>query len=237
MLAWLRENASLLELASSIGMLAVWLLYLQLFFRSYQRQRQPNLLIHQTNGFDLDGLCMVANMSESNVHVEAVLVDARRDDEIAVFQPAPTTPANTQAGEDPLHASHEGPLAQGAYVTIGRFRALVAEAEEKLPEAPAGEELMVTVRVVAFVGPELHPVGARRTFRVDYRDTDAEVRPTSLVPEQFSTRRQRSVARSWLEEAQSLDRARVLTSAHEQEIVERFMEAREEPADAEPTDR
>ena len=230
MLEWIQQNVQVLSLLANIGMLLIWVAYLQLFFQSFRRQRQPNLLIHQANGFDLNSICMIANMSESNVHIAALLVDAKRGGDSVSFQPAPGIPDPLE-DEDPLAHMQEGPLPKGEYFSVGSFRTLVAEASGRLPEpftdphADDDEPVMeLAVRLVAFVGPELHPIGARRAFYVTRYDDSAEVRPRSLVPEQLSTGRQRKVARQWLKEAQTLEGTHVITYAQEEESIERLQE-------------
>lgn len=230
MLDWLQENVQVLSLLANIGMLLIWVAYLQLFYQSYRRQRQPNLLIHQANGFDLDSICMIANMSESNVHIAALLVDAERGGDRVSFQPGPSVP-DPLDDDDPLAHLQEGPLPQGQYFAVGPFRTLVAEANVRLPEPYADphskddEPVMeLAVRLVAFVGPELHPIGARRDFYVTRYGNDAEVRPRARVPEQLSKGRQRRVARRWLEEAQKLDKSRVVSYREEEQSVERLQE-------------
>jgi hypothetical protein len=227
MLAWLSEHGQALSAAASLGMLVVWILYLQLFFRMVQRQRRPNLLIHQAGGFELDGRCIVANMSETAVHVAAVLVDvehdpveddrARRDDSASdgrepggrrvTFQPRPVHGRND--GEA-LADTRQGPLGSGRYLDLGSFAALL-DAADRGHRAEDELGAALTVRVVAFVGSELYPAGARRRFRISGRRHDATVQPESLLPEQLSSARQRRVARRWLAEAQRLDVATLET--------------------------
>ena len=230
MLEWIHQNVQVLSLLANVGMLLIWVAYLQLFFQSFRRQRQPNLLIHQANGFGLSSICMIANMSESNVHIAALLVDAERGGDSVSFHPGPDVP-DPLDDEDPLTHMQEGPLPQGQYFTVGSFRTLVAEANTRLPEPHAdphsegGEPVMeLGVRLVAFVGPELQPIGARRAFYVTRFDTSTEVRPRALVPEQYSNRRQRRVAREWLEEAQALDASHVVTYEEEERNRERLKE-------------
>lgn len=221
MLAWLSEHGQALSAAASFGMLIVWILYLQLFFRMFQRQRRPNLLIHQAGGFELDSRCVVANMSESAVHVAAVLIDVEHDSvagggakhdgnvghdrehdgQRVTFQPRPV---HGQNDGEALADTRQGPLGPATYLDLGSFAALLDTADRG---HRGGDELdaAVTVRVVAFVGSELYPSGARRSFRISGRRRDATVQPESLLPEQLSSASQRRIARRWLAEAQRLD--------------------------------
>lgn len=223
MLDWLGRNAEVLSLFASIGMLLIWLLYLQLFYTSYKLQQRPNLLIHQAAGFDLASLCMIANMSERNVHVAALLVDAERDGERVSFLPAPRSPDPIH-DDDPIRMVHQGPLPQGGYFIVGQFRSLVAEADRRLPTGSEGADLRLTIRVVAFVGSQLFPAGARRTFDVREFGPRMEVRPSSTMPQQLSARRQREVVQEWLEEARAMDPEQVASYQEDEESVRRLTE-------------
>jgi hypothetical protein len=202
MMEWLTEHVDLVSAVSSLGMLVIWILYLQLFFLTYQKQRRPNLFIHQASGFDLDSRCVVANMSETAVHVAAVLVDVERGEDRRTFQPRPD---GDRDGDDPLSQTRQGPLPSASYMDVGSFGVLLDTVDDASPESGAGDDTvdaLVTVRVVAFVGSELYPVGAERRFEVHGRRDGADVRPVSTLPKHFSNRRGRRIARRWLEEAQ-----------------------------------
>lgn len=209
-LDWLIDHAAFVSALLSLGMLVVWLLYLQLFYSSLRRQTRPNLLIHQAGGFGGDSLCMVANLSERAVHVAAVLIDVRTERETTTWVPAPRRRVDPD-DDRPLGRLLQGPLATGEYLTLGRFRDLLREAAGRLggkPDADTlGQEFDLDVRVVAFVGPTTDPTGARRRFRVRLGPRGAEVRPAEVVPVQMSSRRQRREARRWLEASQRLDPA------------------------------
>lgn len=204
---WLSDNAALISAVISALMLVVWLLYLQIFYIQLQRQFRLNLLIHQGGGFDLNGLCIVVNLSNHPVHIAAVLVDAKDAGGSCTWQPVP----NRQIGPDderPLRHFLQGPLATGDYLTLGRFSDLVEEASDRFAVGTEArdldEELELQIRVIAFVGPRSQPAGARRRFRIRL-DEDGEVRPVTVLPEQMSSRRQRRQAKRWLEEAQRLE--------------------------------
>lgn len=203
MVEWLTEHVDVVSALTSIATVVIWLLYLQLFFLTYQKQRRPNLFIHQSNGFDLDSRCVVANMSETAVHVAAVLVDVERGDDRRTFQPRPD---EERTGEDPLSDTRQGPLPSASYMDIGSFGALLDTADDASPESGDGDDSVdaqVVIRVVAFVGSELYPVGAERRFEVRGRRDQADVRPVSTIPKHFSNRWQRRIARRWLKEAES----------------------------------
>jgi hypothetical protein len=213
---WLMEHADLLSAISSIGMLVIWVLYLHLFFLTYRNQRRPNLLIHQADGFDLDSRCVIANMSETAVHVVAVLIDVEREGSSRTFQPRP---AQEDDGGDPLAHTRQGPLPSASYMDVGSFGALVEAADDgRRQTSEEALDLRLTVRLVAFVGSKLYPAGAMRRFDVRGRRGDAEVRPENHLPIQLSNWRQRRVVRSWLEEAHRRERSSVATPTKDEEV-------------------
>ncbi len=201
MLEWLTEYGEVLSTLSSLGMLVIWILYLQLFFQMYRKQRRPHLLIHQAGGFDLHSRCVIANMSETAVHVAAVMVDVEREGQCQTFQPRPDWDRDEHG---PLADTRQGPLPTAAYIDVGSFAALLdaADGSHRPDDATDAD---VVVRVVAFVGSELYPTGAQRRFAVRGSRGDASVKPESAIPQQFSSGRQRRIARRWLLEAQDLD--------------------------------
>ncbi len=211
MIDWVRENVSVLTALTSLGTLFIWLAYLHLFYLSFRDQRRPKLLIHEAGGLDVGDRCIVANMSPIAVHVAAVLIDVDHDGERLTFQPKPPKAADAPDA-DPPGLARQGPLSSGSYLEIGTFDALLTAAgvHERRPSARDGAR--ITVRVVGFIGPELLPTAAERSFEViDDRDDGTLVHPLSVMPTDLGERQQRRVARTWLEEAQRLDLQRIET--------------------------
>lgn len=211
MLDWLRENAELLSALGSIGMLVIWLAYLQLFYVSLRNQRRPKLLIHQAGGLGLDDRCIVANMSPATVYVAAVLVDVQSGDERITFMPK-TPKAKDDTLDHPLELTRQGPLRSGSYLDLGTFDSLLGTGGERV-HARAGEDgTVITIRVAGLIGAELFPAAASRTFKVaDDGANGTLVEPLSVLPTELSWREQRRVARAWLKESQRADLARIDT--------------------------
>ena len=201
MLEWLRENVSLVSAVASLATVVIWLLYLHLFYRSYRMHERPHLVIKQGHGFDLDTPCFVSNMSQQAVDVLAVLVRAERADDHVTF-------AAAESSERPPESRRiNEPLTAGNLLELGTFRSILQQAEDLLPQGDHGteaEEVELEVRVVALVGAQQVPRGAWRRFRIFPAGANRRVRPTDVLPQQLASRRQRRLARAWLEQAQDL---------------------------------
>jgi hypothetical protein len=207
MIEWARNNVEVLTALTSLGTLLIWLAYLHLFYGSLRDQRRPMLLIHQAGGLDLSDRCVVANMSPTAVHVAATLIDVERDGEHFTFQP--------KAAKDDVDAdalSRQGPLESASYLDIGSFEALLKAAGRLEVDGASDAPTRITVRVVGFIGAELFPAAASRTFEiVDNGRGGRLVHPLSVMPTELNQRQQRRMARAWLQEMLSLDLKRVET--------------------------
>lgn len=201
MLAWLSDNATALSILASVATVMIWLMYLHLFYRSYRLQQRPHLVIKQGSRFDLDSTCYLSNMSQQAVDVMAVLIDVHQHGEHLTFGPSDTGGAGSdkQLIHSPLHA--------GNYLKLGTFREFLQDAGHDIHvaalDAPE-DNIILEVRVVALVGAQQVPRGARRRFRISFDDTTPQVRPVDVLPRQLSSIWHRRLARAWLEEAQQL---------------------------------
>ncbi len=201
---WLQANFVYISAVSSVGSLLVWLWYLQIFYREYRLARLPHLIIKQDGTFDVDSLCLVSNMSERTVDVAAVLIDAACGEAHCSFSLAAL--ATGTSVQERIY----GPIRPGSYLELRSFEELLGEAERRYGGegslGRSGAEVILTVRVVAFVGAQQIPRGARRRFRISFDDGVSRLRPVDLLPQQIGRRGHRGLARRWLEEAESLQR-------------------------------
>ena len=73
MLDWIGENHSVVSTLSNVGMLLVWIVYMQLFLSSYKRQTRPKILINVGAGRSIDGRCLLSNMSSEAIYIESLI--------------------------------------------------------------------------------------------------------------------------------------------------------------------
>jgi hypothetical protein len=205
MIEWARNNVEVLSALTSLGTLLIWLAYLHLFYRSIRDQRRPMLLIHQAGGLDLSDRCVVANMSQTAVHVAATLIDVEHDGEHVTFQPKAA-----EGDVDADEMARQGPLESASYLDIGSFEALLEAAGRREVDGAPDTTTRITVRVVGFIGAELFPAAASRTFEVvDNGRGGRLVHPLSVLPTELTQRQQRRMARAWLQGMLSLDLKRI----------------------------
>lgn len=204
MFEWLGNNASTITALGSLLTVVIWVLYLNLFYREYRTRGVPHIVIKQGYGFDLDTSCYISNMGHYAVDVIAALIRAQRAGESVVFV------ASEMSERAPDHRRAERPLQAGNVLELATFRSLVRQAEEQLPPTSADaddDHMELEVRVVALVGPQQVPRGARRRFHVFPDEGTRHVQPHDVLPQQLSSRRQRRLVRQWLEQAQELKSA------------------------------
>ena len=56
---WIAEHSDLINVLSNIGMLVVWITYLQVFLAGYKRQRKATILINRGGGKGFGAHCLV----------------------------------------------------------------------------------------------------------------------------------------------------------------------------------
>ncbi len=73
MIQWSASHSQFVSAFASLGMLIVWVVYLQLFMGSYRRQRRPKILINRGAGSGMEGHCLIGNLSADAIYIESVL--------------------------------------------------------------------------------------------------------------------------------------------------------------------
>lgn len=217
MLDWLIDNADLVANLASLAMLVVWAFYAVLFYREFQRQRRPFFVIHQAQGHGLDSTCLIVNLSREPIHVLCVMLMMHTDrgvfaQRIRNFR-RPTRTAET--GGDVQTAIKQGPLTAGAFLGLGSFEAMLDAAlddtlresghwdeDGRMPDlhdlVPEVREL--EIRLVALHGARESPVGAVRSFRMEWDDERVTIYPSMLLTRQMSSRRQTREVKQWFED-------------------------------------
>src|SRR5690606_25677631 len=76
---WMSQRQEFLNLLVNLGMLVVWIAYLQLFLANFRRQRRPNILINFGAGSGLSARCLVSNMSSEAIYIESIIAKLEGD--------------------------------------------------------------------------------------------------------------------------------------------------------------
>lgn len=199
MWAWLSEHSAELSVIISLGSMIVWVLYFQLLYTSFRRQRRTNVLINRAGPTGNDR-CLVSNMGAEPLYVVSILA-ALRDSSVEIQ--APITDLDTTEIEHPSHASeatNQGPLKTGEFMDIGRFSDLMARCLRATKDITVRDTKFdeLQILVIGAYGADDLFVGARRSFQLEY-DGDAElVIPTDISTEQLRGRKERRKLEEYL---------------------------------------
>lgn len=201
-MAWLSENANLIAAAANIGLLAVWILYAQLFYKRYHRQRRPRLIVDQMSARGPESVCTLTNLSAEPVYLECVLAVAITEDgefSCPVTEQEPIT-TSEQSRLSIVAKMRQGPIGVGELVTLGKLDDLARRALGGV-DAPDGSLQAlkwIDIRVVATMSSEDSPIGASKRFNVGFGD-GAFARSTTLGTAQLYSRRDQRRVRAWIE--------------------------------------
>ncbi|WIJ24275.1 hypothetical protein [Devosia sp. RR2S18] len=203
---WLVDNRELLSLLANLGMLVVWITYLQVFISSYRRQNKPKILINLGGGRELDARCLVSNMSADPIYVQSIIAKLHTADrEIA----CPVTELDgVEDWEEPSDLrlwSRQGPLGAGNVRDMGSLRSIFdhvlrRKSPNEDPSAVQQELISFELQVAAVYGSEDLLVGAKRQFKVRSKDDQVCVQPLTVDAKQIRSRRERKEISRLLEQ-------------------------------------
>lgn len=128
---WITENATVFSGLTSVGMLLIWAIYLQLMLHNFRMQRRPQIIINRGKGRDINSVCLFSNMSQQSVFIDLVMARLRSSEEQWYCD---VTDIVDEAGKavdiDPpdngtdvgLHDfTRQGPMKPGDYLEAGTF--------------------------------------------------------------------------------------------------------------------
>lgn len=203
---WVHENANVLAGIGNLLMVAIWVVYLQLFYRQYCRQQRPQLVIHHAQGQSPTASCLLVNMSKEPVHVQCIMAEIEAADGAWSLQ---VTDHERISIDNPnaKQLLRQGPLQSGDFLLLGSFEEILVgkpgsqqHVEHRRPVPLLEGVRSIELRAVAIHGPSNQPVGARRRFVVEQQDDRASIRPEQLNTEQLVKRRDRTQLNRWLTE-------------------------------------
>ncbi|QOR39527.1 hypothetical protein HNO52_14125 [Billgrantia diversa] len=208
MFDWLSQHGDKVSVLTDIGTLLVWVVYAQLLYFSFRRQRRPRLLINRGRKKDIDALCLISNMSAEPIfiqHIIAELVTSRGSVRLDVTDCTETYDEDDRKEEGVRSASsrsvypspmvqdgsHQGPLAPGNFVHIDSFGALTKRLAydgsfEMEGIRPRNGVIFrsLTIRIICIYGSEDLPIGAERCFEFIEQQPEC-----GLVPATWDTKR------------------------------------------------
>ncbi len=75
MFEWIENNKEIITVFTSIATLLVWVIYAQLLYLSFRRQRSPSLIINRGRNKDINALCIISNMSAESIFIQYIIVE------------------------------------------------------------------------------------------------------------------------------------------------------------------
>ena len=206
MWTWLEENHGVLSALSSLAMLGVWVLYLQLFYSSYRHQIRPKILITRGGGHTAAARCILTNMSPEIIFVQAVLLRLSFPDGEETYSLSELDRAGF-APSDRRSELVQGPLRSGDFLDLGSFDELLSallgkdDARHKLAAASS-----LTILVVGSYTWHDRLAAAERTFNLDRNEADEIVLlPARMTSRQIRTRAERRAVARMVEKQAGLD--------------------------------
>ena len=208
MLSWILEYTQVIGTAINLGMLVVWIAYLQVFVSNYRRQTLAKILINRGAGRGLDARCLVSNMSSEAIYLQSIILDLEFPDE---QRSCPVTELEDEEDwEEPSDEgfqSRQGPLGAGQVRDMGAFRAMLAHAlgEDQRAGTETRSDMWdelraFEIRIIAAYGSEDLPVGAMRRFEIVREKDGVELRPPSGEAQQIRSKRERKAIKKVLDE-------------------------------------
>jgi hypothetical protein len=197
MLQWIARWHDVITALTGIGTLLVWVLYLQVFLRSYRRELRANILITRGVGDGLDARCFISNMSAGPVYVQSIIVTLEIGGERLVCPVTDLLDLEMDCPEPPdlRLKTRQGPLSTGDLKDIGAFRSLIHHVLREKRGRGAAADLnglgTIEIEVLGVYRSEQPMIGAKRKFRIIAGDGGIRVQGETLTTEQIRSRRNR----------------------------------------------
>ncbi|MDG5500262.1 hypothetical protein [Marinobacter sp. BGYM27] len=202
---WIVANKEVLSVIASLGSLVIWLVYAQLLYLGFRRQRRPRLIINRGRNKDIDALCLISNMSAESLFIEYIIAELETSEgtitmDVTDFEqeyeegdeeqgegPSPKTTKPSNVSDN----TRQGPIKPGDFFHIGTFSELIQrlardEGIRMRGTVPQGdlEFTRLTLRLIGIYGPEDMPIGAERSF-----DLKRDNGHYALIPASWNTKR------------------------------------------------
>lgn len=212
-----------LSAGASLLMVLVWVVYLQLFLKEYKAKRQVNAFFTMENGYDLNALCVLTNMSERPVTISSVYAVYHSRDkgyepggleravEITDFGIQYSSPPNQAQDRREERAVYpyiaQGPLRDGDFLDLGSFKNLLARASAgaprrdlvksvSLPELPSQARL--EIKAIVFYSLSKRPALISRDYLIIKRKKDWRVEPLDYQTKIYTGRKVNKLAWRWM---------------------------------------
>ena len=205
MLDWIGDNAGALNVFINLGMLGIWIVYLQVFLLGYRRNTMPKIVISRNGSNSFNSWCLVSNMSSKAIFIESIIASLETENGRRDLPVTDLTDLGDDGPSNPLHRTYQGTLQPGEYTNIGSFDELLRRG---LNQAGEDERILddldtaVTARIQVFAdyASEDLLIGAERSFDASYEDGRWSLRARRVETKQIRSRRERQEIQNRLRE-------------------------------------
>lgn len=200
MWTWLLDHYGVVSAIASVATLGVWVLYLQLFYRSYKHQLEPKIMITRGGGHSFRSRCILTNMSPEVVFIQAVMVRLTFEDAEVTCSLSDIERVLRQ-GMDKRSEFFQGPLSSGEYLDLGPFEEL-AEAAMQNCDGQSATDGLKEMSVTAVGTYTWHDklVAAERSFKLGTERGQRHLHAERFTARQIRSRRELRGIRRVLEE-------------------------------------
>ncbi|GAA5078513.1 hypothetical protein GCM10023209_29700 [Roseibacterium beibuensis] len=203
---FIAQHAQVISPLANLAMVAIWLIYLQVFLTTYRRQRRSSIHIDRGAAKGENARCLVTNMGQEPIYLLAVVVDFGQRDSTSRAVVTDRDELNDEAVTSPLERTTQGPLGQGEVRDLGSLADLMNRARARLNveiERDALRSMWVTVVAISDQGT--HLVAASKCFEAKHFESGAPIFvPQTILTKQIRSRWQRRTLRNWLEDRDEL---------------------------------
>lgn len=201
MLDWIAAQSAAISAIANAAIVAIWVVYLQLFLITFRRQRRTSIHIDRGVASDEHARCIVTNMGQEPIYLLAVVVDFGEEGHRSR---AVVTDRDELADQDvaaKLDRTNQGPLAQGEARDVGSLAELMQRARARLDAKIDQAEIdRMCVSAVAISHQGEHLVAARKDFVAEHRqDGRVLFTPATVLTRQIRSRWKRRELLEFLE--------------------------------------
>ncbi|WP_343218299.1 hypothetical protein [Halomonas sp. McH1-25] len=211
---------------TNVGTLLIWLVYAQLLYLGFRRQRRPRLIINRGKKKDIDALCIISNMSAESIFIEYIIAELKTSKgtitmDVTDFEQdysEDDDPGNGSDGQrrtltqgNVSDNTRQGPLDSGGFLHIGTFDGLIKRLAregdiEMAGHRPKSADLQfecLTIRIIGVYGSEDMPVGSERSFDLIDNEHYCTLTPVTWDTRRLASIRQRRKLRRMVAELNS----------------------------------
>ncbi|WP_414834119.1 hypothetical protein [Afifella sp. YEN Y35] len=195
MWSWIQHYSGAFSAITSLLMLLVWFVYLQLLLVAYRRRWRSTILINRGGGLGTEARCLISNMSSEAIYLTSLIAFVTTDDGTYRQELTDLRDLGDGLDADPRSRMKQGPLKAGEYLDIGTFHDLILTIGDNEGHG-SNEDWLASVQsleltAVIVYGADDLLAGARRTFEIRHKDGDIQICPTTSDSEQIRSRRER----------------------------------------------